>query len=280
MNRSLFHVSRTPSGIAMSALALWIAWRCLTLGMADALVWSDPTAATGWRAAHPAAQYDVAESDVLARRDADAIAHARLAIASNPLDGRAYRIVAAIAERAGDRVGAERLFELAERRAPRDLPTRIKLAAYALRAGNHERALHEVDMLLRMQPELDADVLPRLVRLTGDAAAIDPIAKILRLHPAWRNAFLSLMAEHAGDLLSADRLFSRLMDKDRLTPNETDALRTLRRRIDELTRGTVPAVRTAAASAAMDWYALMDWQSMESKAYTSTEDAYDSVGTP
>ena len=280
MSRARFDFLRSPSGIVTLAAAAWIAWRCVTMGMADLLVWSDPAAATGWRVAHPAAQYEAAQSDLLAQRDAVAMIHARIGIASNPLDGRDYRIAAAVAESAGDRVGAERLFEIAERRAPRDLPTRIKLAAYALRAGDHQRALHEVDMLLRMQPELDADVLPRLVRLTDDATAIDPIARILLQHPAWRNSFLSMLAGSASDPLSADRLFARLQAEDRLTPNETDALKTLQRRIEDLTRGSAPAARKADTSATTDWYALMDWQSMESKAYTLTEDAYDSVGTP
>src|SRR5512135_411026 len=111
---------RTPTGIVVLAAALFLAWRCISLGMADLLAPSDPAAATRWRAGHAAAQYDVAQADFLAHRDADAIVRARLAVASDPLDGRAYRIAAAIAERAGDHVRAEQLFGLAERRAPRD----------------------------------------------------------------------------------------------------------------------------------------------------------------
>jgi tetratricopeptide (TPR) repeat protein len=268
---------RTPAGVVALAIASFLAWRCITLGMADLLTPSDPAAATYWRAAHPAAQYEVAQADFLAHRDDAAIVHARLSIASNPLDGRAYRIAAALAERVGDQARARELFELAERRAPRDLTTRIKLATYALKAGDHERAMHEVDMLLRMQPELDPDVLPRLVRLTEDPSAFDPIVRTLSRHPAWRNGFLALLATNARDPFAADRMFARLASEQPLSTNETDSRRNLRHRIDDRQQVGIPAARAAVVT---DWYALMDWKTIDDTAWTLSEDAYDSVGTP
>ncbi len=280
MRRAASGFMRTPLGIGVVVAALLLAWRCITLGAADLLVASDPNAATGWRAAHPAAQYEVAQADFLAHRDSDALVHARLAIAGDPLDGRGYRIAAAVAERAGNRAYARELFELAVRRAPRDLPTRIKLAEYAFKAGERERALHEVDMLLRIQPELDPDVLPRLVRLSEDPVAIDPIVRLLLNHPAWRNGFLSLLAGNARDPNAAGRIFSRLASEDSLSPNETDSRRNLQRRIDDQSHGGTPATRFDGAAAGAAWYALMDWNSMDSTAYMQSEDAFDSIGTP
>ena len=280
MKRTAVRFLRNPAGVAVLAIAVLLGWRCITLAMADLLAPSDPIAATHWRSAHPAARYDVAQADFLAHRDALALVDARLAIASDPLDGRAYRIVAALAERAGDRARAGQLFALAERRAPRDLATRIKLATYALKAGDRERALHEVDMLLRMQPELDPDVLPRLVRLSDDPAAIDPIVRMLSHRPAWRVGFLALLAANARDPMMAGRMFARLAIADHLSTNETEALRTLQRRIDLQVRDGMPAMRADDAPTRADWYALMDWDSMDSNAYALSEDAFDSVGMP
>ena len=42
----------------------------------------------------------------------------------------------------------------------------------------------------------------------------------------------------------------------------------------------VPATRIDAGIIATDWYALMDWKPIDDRAYTLSEDAYDSIGTP
>ena len=280
MNRSASWLWRSPAGIATSVVALFLAWRCFALGMADVFAASDPAAAASWRAAHPDAEYALAQADFLAHRDDAAIARARLAIAADPLDGRGYRIAAAIAERAGDRDRAEQLFELAEQRASRDLPTRIKLAAYALTIGDHERAVHEIDMLLRMQPELDTLVVGRLVRLTADPSSVPLLLQALSHHPGWRYWFLSALAIDGPDTGNALRIFDALAAAEPLTPNEARSRQLLLKRIADASHAGAAAPHDAASAKLSDWYALMDWGAVERSAYTYSEDPYDSVGTP
>lgn len=284
MNESPFQRLRTSLGIAVLAVALLLAWRCLSLGMADLLASTNPTNAISWRAAHPEAEYAMAQADFLTHQNALAMLHARLAIASAPLDGRAYRVAAAVAESMGDQVRAKTLFEVAERRAPRDLPTRIKLAEYALKAGDHEHAIHEVDMLLRMQPELYSDVLPRLVRLTEDPEAVGPIVHALSHRPAWRWAFLSMLAGNARNLETASKIFSRLSGEEALSPNVVAARQVLQARLHAQGQQRASSVADDQvidhAIATYDWFALMDWKQVSDSAYDQAEDPFDSIGTP
>jgi hypothetical protein len=279
MNRTGSLTQRTPAVVAVLVMAIFLAWRCLTLGMADFFVLSNPVAAIDWRPAHSSAQYEVAQADFLAHRDADAIVHARLAIASYPLDGRAYRIVAAVAEAAGNGARARELFELTERRAPRDLPTRIKLAEYAFKTSDRSRAMHEVDMLLRIQPEIYPVIVPRLVRLSEDASAIDPIADALSHHPAWRKAFLSALSVDARDPAMAAGIYSRLARVDGLSADEIEQQRSLQIRIHDRAGGNAVVIGSDHTAAARDWFALMDWGSISDSAYTQAEDAFDTIGT-
>jgi tetratricopeptide (TPR) repeat protein len=277
MNRSASSPWRSPAGIAIAVIALFLAWRCVTLGMADVLVTSDAAAAVSWRTANPDAEYALAQADFLARRDAAAIDRARRSVVADPLDGRGYRIAAALAERAGERDRAEQLFELAQQRASRDLPTRIKLATYALQIGDHERAIHEMDMLLRMQPELDTLVVGRMVKLTADPSSVPLLLQALSHHPGWRYWFLSALAIEGPDTGNATRIFDALASLEPLTPNEAKSRAKLQQRIADAAHAAAPR---AAGAVSPDWYALMDWGAVERDAYIYSEDPYDSVGTP
>ena len=279
MNRTRSPTQPTTAVAVMLVVAIFLVWRCLTLGLADFFVLSNPLVAIDWRPAHSSGQYEVAQADFLAHRDADAIVHARLAIANYPLDGRAYRVAAAVAETAGKGAQARELFELTERRAPRDLPTRIKLAEYAFKAGDRSRAMHEVDMLLRIQPEIYPVILPRLVRLSEDTSALDPIADVLSHHPAWRKAFLSALSVDARDPVTAAGIYSRLARVDRLSVDEIEQQRSLQVRIHDRAGANAAVIGSDHTAAVRDWFVLMDWGSISDSAYTQAEDAFDTIGT-
>lgn len=278
MRRASARGPRNPARAAIAACALLLAWRCLTLGMADLTATTAPDIAVRWRAADPDAQYALAQADFLAHRDAAAIERARRILIADPLDGRGYRIAAAVADRAGDRARALPLFELAERRAPRDLPTRVKLATYALRSGDHERAIHEIDLLLRMQPELDPLIVGRLVRLTADPAALPALLRALSNRPSWRNQFLSSLATAAPDAGNALRLLDALTVADPPRTEEIQWRNGLRRTLAE--RARAGAMQVSDPARPVDWYDLMDWGAIDRSAYSYSEDPYDSVGMP
>src|SRR5678815_3574378 len=79
---------------ALCAIALFAAWRIVSLAIADFYADSDPARALQWRPAHPDAVLMLAEKNVAGRKFDAAEALAKRALAANPLDGRAYRVLA------------------------------------------------------------------------------------------------------------------------------------------------------------------------------------------
>jgi hypothetical protein len=264
---------RSPAFAAALLVALVLAWRCISLGQADVKGWADPVAASGMVPSHGGNQYWAGQAEFLVRSYDAAAEHARNALLAQPLDGRGYRLLALIAETSGDRAQAQTLLEIAERRAPRDLATRMKLAAYALHAGDASRVVHEIDMLLRIEPELIVELQPRLVKLCDrNPAAIDAVAQALAAHPIWRHSFLDGLAT-SGDPKSADAVFARLAAGDGLGENEAAMRARLQTRI-----ASQPAATTLAPAA--DLYQRVDWGPLEAKAHITAESVFNSIGMP
>ena len=93
---------------ASCAIALFAAWRIVSLAIADFYADSDPARALQWRPAHPDALLRLAEKNVAGRKFDAAEALAKRALAANPLDGRAYRVLADAAREQGDRERQQR----------------------------------------------------------------------------------------------------------------------------------------------------------------------------
>lgn len=140
---------------------------------------------------------DQAESLLAAGRleSAERMVHAVLARA--PLQGRAYRLLAQSAERAGDSDRAATLYAQAVQVQPRDLASRQWLAARALSQGDLATALAHYDRMLRIRPSLAPALYPLLTTLVeqGAAAALLPL---LEVDPPWRQSFLAQIAQTAA----------------------------------------------------------------------------------
>jgi tetratricopeptide (TPR) repeat protein len=120
---------------ALCAIALFAAWRIVSLAIADFYADSDPARALQWRPAHPDALLMLAEKNVAGRKFDAAEALAKRALAANPLDGRAYRVLADAASARGDRKRQQTLIALAVQHAPRDIAARAWAAQIALERG-------------------------------------------------------------------------------------------------------------------------------------------------
>ena len=94
----------TRFGLGLGALLLaLIAWRVLTLGMAEQLSRADPGAALRWRAGYAEAQLRQLELQARdSRGSAARRTSAQAAIRAAPLDGRGYRMLARQAELRGN----------------------------------------------------------------------------------------------------------------------------------------------------------------------------------
>lgn len=194
----------------MLTIMLLVGWRAFSLGMADTLARSAPGRALWWQEDHPEALLLEGERLLQSGVDAQRVEElAKRALHGNPLDGRGYRLLATLAERSGDQARAARLYALAIRRSPRDLPSHAWLFEHHLAAGRIAAALPHADRMLRIQPQLAPRLFPILLALTEEGAATKPLAELLAGAPPWREKFLlQLLAQprpgqHVDELMAA-----------------------------------------------------------------------------
>lgn len=185
--------------------------RALTNSVADHYAISDPARALSWRSDHPEALYRQAQRLADDPAQAEAAAdHARRALRANPLDGRSYRVLGTLAEAAGDREQAAKLFRIAAQRTPRDLLSQAWLLDYHLAEGDLPAAMQNVDLLLRVNPSLFPGMEPMLLSLAGAPAAHGALAERLATSPPWRGRLLQVVANKAPDAAAVAPLFERL----------------------------------------------------------------------
>ena len=144
------------------------AWRIVGLMQAERYARSDPETALAWHANDPAAMLALSEARLETGRIDAAEAIARRLLAREPLQGEAYRVLAAAADARGDRPRAFKLYEIAERRALRDLQTRAWLTQRMLEQGRYAEALVRIDRILRMSPQRATGIVPVLVKMAQD----------------------------------------------------------------------------------------------------------------
>jgi hypothetical protein len=215
---------QTLIGAALLAVALFAAWRIVSLAIADFHADSDPERALRWRPEHPDALLRLAEKNVASRRFAEAEALARRALAADPLDGRAHRVLADAARGQGDLDQQRKLIALAVQHAPRDVAARAWAAQIALERGDAATAFSNYDRMLRVEPEAQTTVFPVLSALAAMPGARDAMVARLAEQPPWRASLLKTFASttpNADDLLP---VFEGLRAKGGLSPDENAAL--------------------------------------------------------
>ena len=183
-----------PSGASFNALAwalpitllaMFAASRVVAIAEADRLAARDPVEALRWVPGHPDALAALAGRDLAAGHLEDASASARRLLEVAPLDGRGFRTLGESALRAGSRERAVMLLEMAERRSPRDIPSRAWLFQLALARNDAGAALREAEFLLRTAPGTRDALVPLLARLSADPGFAT--ALLASLHdPRWR----------------------------------------------------------------------------------------------
>jgi tetratricopeptide (TPR) repeat protein len=207
----------------LGPIALFVAWRVFTLGMADLWVDAKPDRAAYWRAGNPDALYGETDDAFTKLKLPQTRALALRSIANYPLDGRGYRELAGIADFLSNHVEAKRLFELAVRYAPRDTSARLSLIDQDLKGGDAAGALSHVDMALRLEPDIMPDLLPRLGAVAGTPGVLGALSKMLDTYPPWRVYFLANMADQALDSDAIDRVFASRSRDEHLPLNPPEA---------------------------------------------------------
>lgn len=206
--------------LCLSVAAAWLGWRVFTLGMADSnLANEDPESALAWRPEHPAALVAAANNAFAGHRYDDSRDLARKAASGYPLLGTAYSQLGQYYDFFHREDDALRFFAIASRLAPRDVPARMYMSNHDLRIGKLDAAFDNIDMVLRMYPDLLANVLPSMVQASKYPPAQVQLGRLLRNRPLWRVAFLSLLASSGSDPLAIDNIFGLRGGDDPLPAN-------------------------------------------------------------
>lgn len=196
-------------------------WRIVGQRQAERTAGEDPSRALEWRPYDPEALLVLAERQLTQGDPAAAQQTARRLLAHEPMQGAAFRVLAEVADRGGDRPRAFTLYRIAERRAPRDLATRAWLAQRYLEQGDYPQALVQVDRVLRLAPQRASGIHPVLVQLATDPAFATALATTLRQSPPWREGLLAALRDpKTGDPLAAGQVMQALQDQGGLNPRD------------------------------------------------------------
>lgn len=141
-----------------------------------------------------------AHQHLAAGGNTEAAAIARDVLARDPGHGPAFGILApALAGQGGANADFAR-YDIAARRAPRDIHVRGWMAAQHLQAGRFAEALAHIEALLVISPDSRRQALEAIGTLAADRGFADAVADYLVERPQWRSAILraSLRADPAG----------------------------------------------------------------------------------
>lgn len=195
-----------------------LAWRVISLGMADHLAGDSPGKALEWRPGHPEALLGAAETALDGKQWRYAHRSALAALAANRLDGRPLRVLALIAAHDGKPADARRLMRDAVRLAPRDWQARLWLLEDALRRRQAQDAAEHIDALLRVKPELMTALLPQVMVLAVNTEAQKALLQRLALDPPWRRHLLNGLAASQYPVSRILPVFLNLNEKSKLEP--------------------------------------------------------------
>jgi tetratricopeptide (TPR) repeat protein len=177
---------RWSIAIVLAALAGIAGYRIVALRLADQWAATSPARALQWSPRHPLALLTLAEQQLDRGQHQQAGATARRLLAAEPLEGRAWRVLAQAEAAQGDAAAAERLFRIAVRRAPRDRAARIALLQADLQAQRWLDATGHLDVLLRIAPRQAEPLFPVLIELAAIEPVAEDIASRLKVDPPWR----------------------------------------------------------------------------------------------
>lgn len=144
---------------------------------------------------------------------------ARAVLEREPASGRAFGVLARAGEHQAADDAARARYQVAARRAPRDVGVRRWLASDALASGDFAAAVDHLDAVLTIDPAQRVPLVKLLVELARDPAFADTLAVHLAREPKWRPAILRAAA--AGpEPGAADNLHAALRAHGGLSDDE------------------------------------------------------------
>lgn len=198
--------SRGVRLLVLSVVAVSLAW-VVARGYADYLARPLPGRALSLNADQPEALVRGAERALVAGQLDQAKAMAGRTLRAHPFEGRALRVLGAVAERRGDRERAAALMRMAVATTPRETAAQFWLAINALADKDIDGALRHLDRLLRFEPETQRDVFPILATIAINPVGARPVAAYLAARAPWRAEFMTRITREAEASADVMRLF-------------------------------------------------------------------------
>ena len=173
------------------ALAAFVGWRVLKVGMAEQLVGEQPQKALEWNSENPDALLAEAQAH-LGRQEPELAADvARTLLTREPANGRGFVVLSESARLQGDREKASEWSSIALRYLPQALGPRAWIAGQQLESGHYAEALESIDRILRVWPRQSEQLFPALMEFTQDPKFADALAVKLATLPTWKDGFVS-----------------------------------------------------------------------------------------
>ena len=145
------------------------------------------------RSQTPNAAPQLARQPVTEAERNEARAQAELALAGDPLNARALRILGQIADGTGDDTKAAQFMQAAADRSWSASGAIYWLILKSFEKGDYATALRYTDAFLRKRPQFMAQAMPVLVRIAEnqDENAVGALKALLAGNPPWRSSFFS-----------------------------------------------------------------------------------------
>jgi hypothetical protein len=137
---------------------------------------------------------------------------AETALAGDPVNARALRILGQLADAAGDKSRAVLFMRTAARRSVYESTAVLWLAKTSYEQKDHAAALHYADILMRTRSRAMPLVLPILSRMAEDPEAAPGLHKLLAGNPPWRRDFLRSLPAVITDARTPLKLLLPLRD--------------------------------------------------------------------
>lgn len=191
---------------------LYVGWLAATISIANATANARPQLALAVRPEHGLANARMADQILIAERgrDLDRVRELALrSVARDPLQARAFRILASIQTQA-NRAHSERLLRHAEARTRRDLLTHLLLIEAAVARDDVPGALRHYRVALTTSSSAKDVLFPVLVRAAGEAPIVPQLARMLSEESSWRHELLFRIAGETTPLENIEALIGHV----------------------------------------------------------------------
>jgi hypothetical protein len=136
--------------------------------------------------------------------------HAGKSLLSDPVNARAYRVLALLAELEGDKTRQSELMRAAAKLSLRDVVTVLWAMQDGYSRKDYGATLRYADVMFRTQPQLEAYFVPLLARLAETREGRPELTAVLGRNPPWRAMFFASLPRYITDARTPFGLLSAL----------------------------------------------------------------------